>query len=414
MYTLRKSIVQPENQRGTWFEMNLLHHGLRLIASEYSKAYFYIYSKILDREIIVSLEDYRSEFERSDYTFYEYLEVNKNKSFIESQDKISLKDRKVRYKDAFSAGYKLKATPSKASHDSELSLIDRPYIYMEKKGVNPNTFYKHCLVTVNGYIHRVDVSDSGIWIMDGMKTVLKGDKNEVGILSFKELGSLEIIPIKENMIYKQVLSNTLYDQCYIDLKKSTYGKTIILIIGGYLYIYNYKTFRRVGESQIRIDFKQVNLFEKYHESKRTLDFSDAPLDKGHDSDHVSIGNLTSDAFIRYYLTLPQSFIVLLDNEDIYVDKTHLRVSKIPGQYISHTKPTEPMILGYGKIGNYWKRTGDKEWVLNLSDNQYHNWNYLTTSDPSTLESITNSRDTQHPTDHSQAYLLNIGTTLVKE
>lgn len=416
MYTLKKTIAQPEDQRGLWEEVDISNMTGREITTKYSKAYIIIYSKILDRDITISLEDYRTKLEIYDNTFSQYLIDNSNRSFTETNEKVEFtKNRYVKYQDAFRAGYKLEASPEIEASDSELTIENRPFIKMSKEGINPKDFYKYCLCSVNGFIHRVDVSDTGIWIMDGMKTVKKSEDNSVGILSFKDIGSLKIIPITKDMIYSQLNNHPLYDQCYINLKTNTDNKTIILVLGGYIHIYDWLTFRRVSLEAIRIDFKNIPLFERYHESKRFIDFSDSPLQRGHDDGGVAIGDLTSDDFIKYYLTIPQSFIAILDNEDIYVDRIDIEPNPIPGQYISYIKPDLPLINGRGKIVNYkkFKSKRIERWVLNTKENQYHRWGYLTT-DYKDYNAVTDSRLTQTPTEHSHAYFLKIGSNVSRK
>ena len=416
MYTLKKTVAQVKDQEGSWDTVDISNMTGREITNKFSKAYIVIYSKILDRDILITLEDYRSKLSVYDDTFTQYLIDNKNVSLIESKEQVEFSNNHyVKYQDAFRAGYKLEASPEIESSDSELTIENRPFIKMSKDKVNPHDFYKYCLCSVNGYIHRVDVSDNGIWIMDGMKTVKKSDDNSVGIISFKDVGSLQIIPITKDMIYSQIENHPLYDQCYIDLKVNTDKKAIILVLGGYLHIYDWLTFRRISLNSIRIDFKNIPLFERYHESKRYLDYSDAPIEKGYDDDGVAIGDLTSDDFLKYYLTTPYSFIALIDNENIFVEREDITPEPIPGQYISYIKPDMPLINGRGRIVNYkqFKSKRLERWVLNTKENQYHNWGYLTTHYKD-YNAITNSRDTQVPTDFSHAYFLRIGSSVVKK
>nr|DAO55722.1 MAG TPA: hypothetical protein [Caudoviricetes sp.] len=460
-YTLKRTIAQPTGQRGKWLEVDILNMTLRDIAKAYSKAYFFIHTSIFNKVITVDLETYRSDFERSDITFANFLKINSNITLKESKNKVDIADRKARYADAWRAGYKITPVPKVASPDADLSLADKPNLLLEKKrstkeeSVDPLDYYKHCLSIVNGYIHMTDASKDGIYIIDGMKTILKSKDNQVGLISFKELGKLTIIPIKKDMIYTQIDKGSLYDQCYVSLFTkeevekynkaikdnpnakwtkpipSTKGKTIILVLGGYLHIQDWLSFRRISDTAIRIDFKNIPLFPRYHESKRFIDFSDAPLEKGYDDDGVAIGDLTSNDFLKYYLTIPQSFIAILDNEDIYVERKNVVTPRLPKLLVSHIEPTQPLIHGHGRIGHYWKIeersnhwhtvdpiTGedtydDTEYALYLSDNQYHNWGYWSSDYYESFNAVTNSRDTQEPTEHSQGYLLEIGSMLSK-
>lgn len=421
MYSLKNTIAQPMNQRGVWDKVDISTTFTKELLKLFAEAYITIYSKILDRDITISLSSIKDRLSTFDGTFTAFLEENKNKSFEEIDFTVSLKERILRYEDGVRAGYKFYPAPSIHAVDSEHGISDRPYIKFEKKyntakgkvSIDPLEFYKYCLVSVNGFIHRVDVSKDEMYIIDGYKSVRQANDNAIGILSFKELGSIDVIPITKDMIYKQVDSALLYDQCFIDIGKDTSDKTIILILGGYLHVLDWLVFRRISDTAIRIDLKNIPFLERFHESKRYISFADAPLDRGHDDDHVAVSDITGDRFIRYYLQMPQSFILLLDNTDIHVSRQDVVTTMIPGQYISYVEPKAPLIDGHGKFANYWSVWEDDEWVLNTRENQYHNWVYDSASIFG-MNSVTNSRYTQELSEASLAYMLRISSMIEKK
>lgn len=422
MYRYIKTIVQPINERGVWKEIDASGMLTKTISQQYAKAYFTVFSVVFNKEITFTLDTVKSSFDTFDGTFLEYLEFYKNKSFTESKVKPSIKRRLLRYEDGVKAGYKFYPSPAIADVTSNHDSSYRPYIKMVKKYssekgevvVKAKEIYQSCLVSVNGYIHRLDVSDSpneDIYIIDGNKTCLRSNDTCIGILSFQELGKLTVVPITRDMVYKQVADITLYEQCYVDLGIDTSNKTIILILGGYMHIQNWSLFRRISDTAIRIDFKAIPFFERYHESLKYLNLDDAPLDKGYDYAHASIEDLTSDNFIKYFLTLPQSFVVLLDNEDLNIKKHPVLTTKLPGKYISYIEPIYPLIQGFGKFGNYWSITDEGAWSVSVTENQYHNYMYRTSQQVLDNKTITDSRYSREPTEYSDAYFLEVSTML---
>ena len=126
MYSLKNTIAQPMNQRGVWNNIDISTTLTKELLKLFAEAYITIYSKILDRDITVSLSSIKDRLSTFDGTFTAFLEENKNKSFEEIDFTVSLKERILRYEDGVRAGYKFYPAPSIHAGDSEQGISDRP------------------------------------------------------------------------------------------------------------------------------------------------------------------------------------------------------------------------------------------------------------------------------------------------
>src|SRR5690606_30146268 len=109
-----------------------------------------------------------------------------------------------------------------------------------------------------------------------------------------------------------------------------------------------------SESRILIDFNNYSIPNRFFESNKYLDYSEFDLDTPSTNDgQYTMDELYSDKFVTSLLTMSQSFIVILDNPDIFIEKEHVRPSPMPGIYTSYVKPIYPLFIGQGMVANYW-------------------------------------------------------------
>ena len=94
---------------------------------------------------------------------------------------------------------------------------------------------RYCLISVNGLLHKADGSVNGLYVRDGAKSSRIANKTNVGIISFKDVGEFDIIPINRNMIKQPSETLRLKEKIYLDLNTDLSNKTVLLSLGGYLH-----------------------------------------------------------------------------------------------------------------------------------------------------------------------------------
>jgi hypothetical protein len=354
MYLLVSAIAKPLSGDGRWRDLNIGNLPLYQLFADYKKVIVVLRNTFFAQHVSFNIETIRVTHGSSPLTIQQFLLANGNKSLPTLETLPQINTRYARYADGFHAEYKIDPTHPTASFDSQMPATDKTWLRLTKTGVDYQHFYESCLVNVNGFYHLTDYSVQAAYVVEGMKCAHKANRNELGILNFESLGKLKFIPITDSMIYKQSERQQLINNCYVDTGVNLASKTVMLVLGGYLHVLDKRTFYRVSPSSFAIDFSNLPLLERFFESKDVLDLSSLGLEHAPSNpDQVSVEQLYSDECLRKYLTLSQSFFVVLDNPDIFTEEVALRASPFPGVYTSYAPPIYPLRVGAGKHESYW-------------------------------------------------------------
>ena len=411
MYTLVRAVVKPRSNENRWVDKDIANIKMVDLYKDYRKVYAVLSNPFIEGNVTLNIEEIQSKYAVSEITFSQMLVENGNLNLPTSYKLPNVANRFARYVDAFMAGYKISPANIKKAHDVDIPLGDKESLFMTKKKLDYSEFKKYCLVAVNGYFHYTDATSEGIWVVDGMKSNFHCKHNTAGIVSFKELGSIESIPIKREQVYKLSEEMPLYKQAIIDVGKNIENKTVILIIGGYMHVLDRRVYNTFNDTSIAVRLSNLPLVERFHESREWLDLSVLPYEKSSNNDSaINREDFLSDENILAYLTLPQSFVVLLDNSEIYVEREYVRRPPTPKLLISFKKPEWPLFHKTGKFANYWPVEEQGQWGLHVVDNQWSRRQYETINH-GMLEAMDDNEQTDKPVELSRAYFLKIGTDI---
>lgn len=307
----------------------------------------------------------------------------------------------AKFKDAFMAGYTV--TPVSQSNSSIASMTDKIHVRLERQNVDYLSFYNNALISVNGFYHICDTDGKvGLMVLDAMKSLNISKQNQIGIFSFKDICSLKTYPISKNNL---VTNNDGTVKIIID--KDIIDKTVILSIGGYLYFQDSLSFFSVNDNIFKIDFNQINLLDRFYESKKYIDLSKLPIDFAATNDQqISVNHLLADECLKEYMTLSQSFIIILDTPNIIINKKHVKKTGFPGMYISYSLPTLPLVTHFGKHNEYWYQKEDAHYAVNVYDNVVEN-KIFDTLLKNSLTTVSDQRRPDTPGSLSDAYFLEI-------
>jgi hypothetical protein len=412
MYQLTSAVAKPLAGTGRWISVEIGNVALRVLFSTYSRVIATLTNPFLPEPVALDLNDIRPGLEGSALTFNEFLTQNGASTLPTSNTLPVLKDRYAKYADAFHAGYKVRPIHETAALDAQMPPSEKKWLHLSRDDTDYELFYKSCLVNVNGYFHLTDYDTSGVYVKDGMKSAMVSGKNQIGIVSFADLGQLSFVPITaENMVYKQNERQSYKHRAYVDLGQDVANKTVMLVLGGYLHVLDRRTMTRVGASMVCIDFENLNLLDRYFESKQFIDLSSLPLSKtNRNLDQISISEFYSDANILAYLTLSQSFFVILDNADVFAEISHLPPTRIVDIYVTDETPIYPMMIGAGRLANYWAMPEEGKFAVVTTGAVKPNPIY-DTIDPTKENSVSNQCDPEQPYVCSPAYFLKVGSSL---
>ena len=150
------------------------------------------------------------------------------------------------------------------------------------------------------------------------------------------------------------------------------------------------------------------MLDRYYESLPYIDYSSLGLSTTtNNPTQISLQQFFSDSVLINYLTMTNSFIAIVNTPELFVSKTTLNKSRIPGVYLAYNDPILPMALSSGRVVEYWKEYDDQQWSLNVVDSLQNN-RIFDTADKHNFTSVSNQRTPFKTGENSAAYLLEIG------
>jgi hypothetical protein len=222
-----------------------------------------------------------------------------------------------------------------------------------------------------------------------------------------DIGKLTKIKIKPEDITSE--ENTeLRDKLFFSVDYDFTDQSYFLVLGGYLVFPDAEIFHRTGDHVFTLNMRKICYLERLYESLRYINLSSLNLAEfSQNSEIIYAEEAWSDAVIKRYFTLSQSFLVAVDCPLLTVTKRYIRKSPWPGAFTTYKDPQYPLIIGYGKLGEYWKVHEDGYWACNVVDSYYRNYVFSETQ-TSQLNSITPNMIPSKPYFHGRGYLLEIG------
>ncbi len=315
----------------------------------------------------------------------------------------------VGYSDAWQAGFVANLGSVNRSTTTTLTASGMDDVLLTKAGLDMSVMSDYMLTTVNGYLHPTVGSISGLYILGGgISNRICGD-NHVGILSFLNIGKITQIPITASMIYKPSGLGNYSQHAYIQLPVSMAGKILLMSIGGYLHALD-PVYQKVSDTVIKVNMNRIAFPERVYQSIKAIDLSSLPIETGTvaGSTQYVTASLKSDAVIQAYLTLPQTFAILVDAPSFYRNTIYLERSCVPGRYFNASAQRFPLMGPMGRIWDYRISQEEDEFVYGCDEMHNEHYDFQTTDWFNKL-SIANNRYSARPWSNGKATLLEMGT-----
>ena len=283
--------------------------------------------------------------------------------------------RYVNFRDAGLANYNWRLcakgrTPDAPAADGELEDL-----IIVRNLTDYTTMAKYCMVTVNGLFHYTSKENYGLRIHDGGSSSYVANDTTIGVYSWAGVGKIDLIPITSNMVVKTEPTVGLNNKARINIGKNVAGKSVCLVIGGYLHVLD--SIVTLSGNSVIVDVAKLQLPQRVFDGLRRCDLQHSVKNFEHDIHwHTSVSNLLSDEFILDYLTISQSFIVVVDTPVLYKNREPIRNTEIGNTYSTKTKPLLPLVTAMGRMSEYVPiRKGD-HWLLHAADPYYPNFKFL--------------------------------------
>lgn len=304
--------------------------------------------------------------------------------------------KSVNYEDIFRAGYKVKSVKMGFNYPFNYPHSELKDIEISRENTDMTYVEKFCMVTINGYLHKPEsVIDNKLHIKNGSIAMKKENKNHIGLLSFQDIGEIEY----GKLTYTDILSvddiTKLSDRCYLKITKEE-DESIMLVIGGYLVLLDDNVLTQHDAGILSLQLNNLPIKQRLIESINSINMDSMGINKNDINDRgIDIQNLINDNdFIKKYLTFDNSFIVKIKTNNLHFRHNHIRSSNLPGMFTTYHKPIHPLVMNYGKIGEYWKTYEDGFWSVTVCDSYYRNFvfNYSNTKSGDTVgNSLTPNR-----------------------
>ena len=412
MYQLISAIAKNMEDDTRWHNVDIGTMPMRELYATYSRVIVTLSNNFLPYNVSLDLADIRATVGALSSVFPDVLIANGNATLPTSKELPIINTRFAKYADASRAGYSIIPTAPGVSPEAQLPPSEKTWLYLKKADITSyEKMRKSVLAVVNGFIHATDADVKGFYIQEGMKSQMISGTNLLGLISFEDIGELTFIPIKPAMLYKQNDRQLYRNQCFIDSGRDLSQKTVMLVLGGYLHVLDEETMYRVSDSSFCINFNKIPLMDRYYDSKKYIDLDSLNVEvSSANEEQISVKHLYSDEAIAAYCTLSQSFFVVLDNKDIFVDRIPVEDNIGPGMYTTMEPPKWPLVGPYGRLLNYWYKSNGERYALTAHDTLIHRRLYDTVN-AKVQNSVSSSDVAVRPNRNSRALFLRIGTDI---
>lgn len=414
MYTIVKAEGIKNVIQSRWGDIDVSTIAVSELYIQYRMVYLTLTAVFLPDPIYVDMDVFRAKYNSFGGTVEDMLTDNGSATFP-TIDEIPVKQTKyIHYSDMFRAGYDIDLTGRNAHPSALIPEIDK--IDLRIARLNPPTdmldLYQHCLITVNGFFHLTDTDGEYLYVYEGGKSNYKSRRNQIGMISFKEIGKVKQVPITKEMLYRQQGQSSYHDKTYIQLNEDVTNKTVLLVLGGYLIFPEPTVFYPTGNDSYALSLGRLPLIERYYESFDAIDYTSLGIEHSStNKSHINIAQFYSDQVIEKYLTMSQSFFVIIDTPEIFINKHYVQKTPIQGVYINGEKPDYPLVLGRGRMPEYWYRKENGQYAIDVVDGLLHR-RVFQSAFPTDIKNTGDSDQPVPGTYNSSAYLLEIGSDYV--
>lgn len=409
MYQLQESLCLGRTTGSQWQTPDLQNVLMYSVLTEFKNVYLTVTHPAEEDPIYVDLNELRVEVSGYPYTVGQWLVEIRNKALPTVSSLPNGELRYAKYGNARQANYHMSFAISGFNYPNAVSNATFPDIKMERPSIATpmRTMDTHCLVTVNGYIHETVSNDKETFILNGGTTSRKIEECHVGIWSFLNIGKVSKIKINPTNVQPLEVNTDLYQKLRFTVDADLTNKSVILVLGGYPNFINKDSFYQIGEKTFAVDLKKLDYENRVLHSRNQIDLSSLDFSEiDNEPNHIGLHELRSDSIIRKYFSLSQSFLVVIDIPQIFINRIPVIRAAFPGQYLYHENPVYPLLGTFGKFFEYWKRNEGGKWSIATRDAYYKKFMFRE-GDMKKSFHVSDALDPTYPFDHVYGRLLEI-------
>lgn len=381
MYSFFQSYALSNDFDSQFETVDLSGMTLEAIFNNYRQVYLSLNYQVSQPQVIADLNVFRSLYRQSQTLLGDFISSAPNGTFAPLPSLPYNYVNYVRYMDSQLAGYSLAA-----SNGSNITLSNN--------NVSTKDFLNYCLTSVNGFILPVQNVQSAISISQAFTQAQKNGYTRIGIISFENVGAIITTPLTSNMI---ATATNRGPEELLYLKTSLNPDYVtMLVLNGYLIAPTTNAFYPVGNGLYALSLKQLGYQFKLLDSRPdqyyNYDYILSQLSDTLTSQYnnipastMSIPLMRNIAFIQAYLTLPNTFLVQVQNaSNIIVKIKNILNTDLVNQVVTGIQPTNLLVGAQGRQIDYLYSLRKGKFVL-TSPRMYSNNYVQLSSQPSNDE-----------------------------
>lgn len=376
MYKFVKSYLKKKSSNEPYGNVDIQEILLKDLLGNYIDGWIELSNPALTKNVFLTLDRLRRDNVpiRLDLTFNRFLGFLGNLSLDTVNTAPTYSSGMVQARDAIQAGWKVNMCEPFQPASTGAAVGAKKNLIVTRDFGDVKKLHNLCLTTVNGFVHRNIPRKEGVEIIDGGATWLHSRENLCGLISFESVGKVMQIPLVEEMIHRPTPATPYADSVIIDLEVNLEGKSVILVLGGYLYIQpSFLKIVAADNGTIKVDLKSLDLPTCFMNSYDTIDLEHLGFLRSElqaTSGGINVSKARSDVAVMGWLTLSQSFVVVVDVPVLTVQTRTLHKTGVYGSYEYHENPWLPLQDHYGRISEYWVKQQGRTWIIQMLNPTY--------------------------------------------
>ena len=316
---------------------------------------------IFDNKLTLNLYEYESELRNSSKTLSEWLSTIGDRSLATTSGYPTLSIQLANY---LPIGFSLESImlAKRGYHPSHVVPVeDYADIIVDQPRVSSDVLHNYTLCSVNGYYVDSTYHDYGMRLFEGGNIVRRSGNIALGMLNFENIGKVSKVPVQSNMVHKVDDTMSYLDSVVVNVGVPLKNKTVGLVLGGHLHLLD-GLVKIIGDQTIMFSMRQMRYVERVLGSRDSLDMSFMGLD-ALDVNSLVSGLIADDSILKY-LTCPHTFVVLIDNPNVYIEELMPDQTGRWGQYcIDGNADLGGLYDQYGQCIDYWPKWEMNQWAL---------------------------------------------------
>ena len=411
MYQLKNALTLGKTIGAQWDYRDLSDVFVYAGYQEFKKVYLILTHTSGPEVLYVDMDDVRQEAYSFNGSFAQWVAQLGNQSVPFTANLPNAKIRYAKYANALQAGYEINLGNAGLYYEAGVNARNFTDVKLtrNKFKTDMELINDYCLMTVNGFFHDHVGNQTETFILKGGKTGFKSQETQIGIYSFLDVGKLNKIKINPLKIASTDVGGSFYERLRFEVDFEVGDKPYFLIMGGYMIFPKENIFFQTGPSTFSLALNQLHYEERIMESDKFIDLSELELSAPNMSPNgYDLAQLRSDETIAKYLSMSNSYLVVVDAPMLAVERHVIQRAAFPGQFLHYEDPVYPVIGAHGRFLDYWKIEEGNMWSINCTDTFSRNFVYPEGARERAKYTLA-SLDVTRRYEHTQAYMLEIST-----